>query len=136
MRLRQGLVGEEIDGEVVMIDLASGMYYSLRGSSVLVWSRLSAGTSEVGLLDALRTRYDADAGVIEAALDELLGKMRQDGLIADGGAEEPGTPAPRVGDRRAFQPMEYERFDDMAHIIQLDPIHDVDPDRGWPLPVD
>jgi hypothetical protein len=27
-----------------------------------------------------------------------------------------------------------ESFTDMADLILLDPVHDVDPDKGWPLP--
>lgn len=119
-----------------MIDLGSGMYYSLRGSSVPVWRLLGKGTSLAALLDALLGRYEADAGVIEAALDDLLSRMSRDGLIIDDGVEGSEVPSRGAGQRMSFEPMEYERFDDMAHVIQLDPIHDVDPDRGWPLPID
>ena len=134
MRFRSGLVGEEIDGEVVMIDLASGIYYSLRGSAVFVWRQIKSGTSEDDLLTALLRSYDAPTGVIEDACAALLAALRGDGLLVDGGEVSDASPSP--GDRVPFEPMQLERFDDMAHVILLDPVHDVDPERGWPLPVD
>jgi len=131
------LIGEEIDGEVVMIDLGSGVYYSLRGGSVVVWRLLTAGTDRDQLTAALADTYDAGATVIAEALDGLLAAMDSDGLIVEGTAE-PGAPTASVGggSRAAFVPLEFERFDDMAHVIQLDPVHDVDPERGWPLALD
>jgi hypothetical protein len=31
-----------------------------------------------------------------------------------------------------FAPPMLEKYDEIADIIAMDPIHDVDPDKGWP----
>ena len=132
MRLRGGLIGEEIDGEVVMIDLGSGIYYSLRGGAVVAWKQLGAATTRDGIIGALQAEYDADRDVLAGAVDTLLADLRRDGLIVEDDEPEAQSPSPLPAARRPYEPIAFERFDDMAHIIQLDPVHDIDPGRGWP----
>ena len=47
---------------------------------------------------------------------------------ADGAATEP-----RSVDRAAFVPPALTIYEDMADLLLLDPIHDVD-EAGWPMP--
>jgi hypothetical protein len=145
MRAREGVISEEIDGEVIMIDLASGVYYSLRGTAVPAWQRLCPGATRQEVIDELAGRFIAGPGEIEQAVDQFLGSLQANNLLVEEGPERPpnASDAPSAGEngkvgagasggRSAFTSLEIERFDDMAHVIQLDPIHDIDPARGWP----
>jgi hypothetical protein len=154
--LRDGVISEEIDGEVIMIDLGTGVYYSLRGSAVPAWRVLRLGATRDEIVTALAGQYGVQPGEVEAAIDGFLVELQANDLLAPvdsresnpvASLAEPTTDGPATADGHGttdspngagaaplglFTPPEFERFDDMAHVIQMDPVHDIDPARGWP----
>ena len=136
MKLHAGVIGEEIDGEVVMIDLSKGIYYSLRGSSVVLWRVLRDGAPSDAVVACVEARIDnAPPGAVKAGVDQLITALQRDELLLDDGELTPTQPDAGVVDKIEFAPFEYERFDDMASLILLDPVHDIDPSHGWPKPL-
>ena len=137
-RLRQAserVVHETAGGEVVLIHLETGNYYSLRGAGAYVWALLEAGGDAQAITDAVTARYDADPAVIHASVTEILHRLVREGLVAEDGIEharagtvenvaphEAGTP---------FEPPILERYTDMQDYLLVDPIHDVD-GGAWP----
>jgi hypothetical protein len=118
---------EDFDGEFVVLDLGSGRYFSLLGGAALVWRGLLSGHSIASLCAALPagdTRRDGIAALVRRLLDyDLL-------VVSNPAAEPPpGIPAEVA---LAEGPFEVEMFDDLADLLLADPIHDVDPDTGWP----
>lgn len=115
------VASETIDDESIVIDIVSGAYYSFRGWSAWAWQALSAGLdpTEVGSIAAPRTG-------IEAFVTQLLEHQ----LLVPRGEEPPTEVAPAPdGDPELLT---FERYDDLADMILLDPVHDVDRDSGWP----
>lgn len=127
------VIHETIDGEVVIINLATGNYYSLRGTGAYVWEGLVAGTSVPAITEALVTVFDGlDA---PPDLSPFLDHLEREGLIAhstDPGA--PSAPQPASGPRTAYAAPALEGFTDMQDLILLDPVHEVDEAYGWPRP--
>lgn len=128
-------VYEEVDGELIVIDLGSGSYYSLAGCGPVVWQMLLGGASAAEIVAALEARYEAEPGEIEASVAGLLARLRENDLvIADDGAVAEAATATAAGEgREPFQPPVFERYTDMKDYFLLDPIHEVDP-AGWPKP--
>ena len=127
---------ETIEGEVIVIDLTTGSYYSLRGSGAAVWEAIERGSSEGEIVRALGERYDAPAAEIASAVGRLLGELEAQGLVegADDGAPAAATETSQSGvdgPRPAFQAPVLEKHTDMQDLILLDPVHEVD-ERGWP----
>lgn len=123
------------DDEVVIIDMLSGVYFSLRGAAVDMWRLLEPGASPDAIVAALTTRYEAPGETVSAAARAFLALLATEGLIIAGttavsaGVAACGdAPAPA---RTAFVPPELERFTDMQDLLLLDPIHEVT-DSGWP----
>lgn len=127
------IVFEESDGEVVVVDLVSGVYYFLTGPGAYVWLALQSGMTIQACTEAITTAHpaalDVDAGLLDfttelVALDLLrLAEPAIDRSVAvpDISRYVPGTyTAPRL-----------ESFADLQDILLLDPVHDVDP-AGWP----
>jgi hypothetical protein len=128
---------ETIEGEVIVIDLTTGSYYSLRASGAEVWHALERGLPEDAIADAVASRYDGAPAEITAAVSALLQELSQEGLIesSNGAGEAPPTEVSAAAHddrpRERFQPPVLEKHTDMQDLILLDPVHEVDA-RGWP----
>jgi hypothetical protein len=129
---------ETIEGEVIVIDLSTGSYYSLRSSGAEIWHALERGLPEEEIADALAVRYDGAHAEIAAAVSRLLHELSEEGLIeSSNGTRDAPSPLesspPAQDDRRRerFEPPVLEKHTDMQDLILLDPVHEVDA-RGWP----
>jgi hypothetical protein len=119
------------DDEVVILEMKTGTYFSLRQSGVEIWKLVEANASAAGIAESVRARFDAPGSEIETAVDSLLDELAEAGLIVSDGSLELGeVPAPS-SERAPFSAPELERFTDMQELLLLDPIHEVD-DTGWP----
>ena len=112
--------------EAVIIDLTSGRYFRLDASSTALWMRFSVPSSPESVLESCRT-----AEALRPLLGGIIADLTERGLlrIANGsdGASQAATEAPW-----AFGGFALEEFTDLEDILGLDPIHEVDPEKGWP----
>jgi hypothetical protein len=119
------------EDEVVVLDMKTGTYFSLRGSGVDVWQLIEENASTARIAEALGVRYDAPPSEIATAVDALVDELAEAELIVcDDSLEHGGTPLPDA-EKAPFSAPEVERFTDMQDLLLLDPIHEVD-DSGWP----
>lgn len=126
------VAAETVDGEVLMIHLDSGNYYSLRAVGASIWTGIELGVPLSEIASTVREPDDADDA------DELVGKfvaeLPGEDLVAttdapmprDATWELPALDGDFVGPR-------LEKFTDMQHLILLDPVHEVDAGQGWPI---
>jgi coenzyme PQQ synthesis protein D (PqqD) len=129
---------ETIEGEVIVVNLTSGSYYSLRASAAEVWHALERGLREDAIADSVAARYEGAPAEIRAAVSELLRELSEEGLIESwngAGKARPAEVSPAHDDRsrEPFQPPVLEKHTDMQDLILLDPVHDVGA-QGWPHP--
>ena len=130
---------ETIDGEVILVDVRSGMYYNLRGSGAAVWHSIERGQSVDEIEADLQRRYDASDEEIRAAVRELLGELEREGLVqaAQGDAvpEARSSSLDETDTGLPFEPPLLEKHTDMKAMILIDPVHQVGA-LGWPHPAD
>jgi len=127
------VVDEMIDGEVVVIDLASGNYFSLVDSAAVIWATLVARPTHDDVAACLGRVYDADPEACFTVSGAFLDTLVAEGLVvqvehAPEGAALPSLP-PVSGPLREPR---LEKFDDMQQLILLDPVHEIDEAVGWP----
>lgn len=129
------VVHETIDGETILIALDTGTYYSLNGSGPQMWALLSAGHPVGAAAPALAACYPEHAEQADAALRRLAQELEDEGLLA---AVEDAAAAPLVppSAKGAFAPPTLHRYTDMEYFLRLDPIHEIDPAKGWPVQAD
>jgi hypothetical protein len=128
MKISQPRVSHQcIDGEVVVINLENGSYYSLLDLAARLWELIDAGWSRAELLDLVSATYPGETAL--AASTAFLDELVREGLVHD---------APAIEKRRTeialpttFAPPLLETFTDLQELLMLDPIHDVDA-AGWP----
>ncbi len=131
------VIHETLDGEVILIALQTGCYYSLEGCGADVWAALGAGRSTGEITAELEARYDAEPGVVGTAVAALVKRLVEERLVvpADEAAAPPPeapTLAPPAPAGTAFPAPVLHKFTDMQDFLLVDPIHDVD-DAGWPF---
>lgn len=129
------VVADIIDGEVLAIDMATGAYVNLRDWSSFVWAHLMSGATVGEVQRLLSQSVEVSDGTAVAVFAD---RLQADGLVVPGDPTQAGDPTEgAVGIAVPAVPwsgLVVESFTDMADLILLDPVHDVDPDKGWPLP--
>ena len=128
------VIHETIDGEVIVINLASGNYYSLRGSGASVWEILATGPSGVDeVVTVAGGHFDASPDEIRAGVAPFVEQLMAEELVVWGNGQRDGAgiggAAPDV--RQRFAAPSLEKYTDMQDLVLLDPVHEVDA-TGWP----
>jgi hypothetical protein len=123
---------ETIDGETIIMDTVSGRLLLLRETAPLLLSILKAGLPLATVLEEIAGRYGAETATqardFVATLTELGVLATQDSAAVSGAP----SPAGAIDWPSNFAAPIIERYDDIADIITMDPIHDVDTESGWP----
>ena len=128
-------IAESIDGELLVINLQSGAYYSSDGTGEQIWSCLARQLSVRDTVERLCARYGVDESDIRDSVLAFVGQLRDEDLMiedpaADGPADPDGALAEASG---AFSKPVLHKYTDMQELLLLDPIHEVDPSAGWPV---
>lgn len=132
---RPNVVSESFEGEVVIVNLDSGCYFSLLGSATTLWLQFERSTMTIkGAEVILRQAYDCDGMDIAGEISTFLNKLiNEDLIVAENLESDLGPPSlEQIPHKRPFEPPILEVFTDLQDILLLDPIHDVD-DAGWPV---
>ena len=128
---------ESIEGEVIIINLVSGTYYSVRGSGAAIWGLVQDAEAVSGeeIVEALSTIFDCSRAELERGVMQFLDDLLREGLVADAGTgvETSGTlQLSESGQtRRPFEMPTLEKYTDMQDLVLIDPVHQVD-EAGWP----
>jgi hypothetical protein len=124
------VLSETFDGEAVVVQLRTGAYYAFDKFSTGVWEQFMADETLGGVVAGLEGMSEKDDRVkLEVlALAHLL--CDEELAIADGAL----PPVPVDQGEPADRPSGVTKFTDMADLLVLDPIHDIDLDGdGWPV---
>jgi hypothetical protein len=80
----ENVVARTLDGEAVLLDLASEEYYSLNEVGSRIWE-LADGEHSVGdMVEAIVTDYDAERAQVEEDVLDLLDELSREGLVSWG----------------------------------------------------
>ena len=126
------VVAEVFAGEVVVLNLENGKYFSLRGLSAQLWAVIMEGYTPHHIPEYLHgkqhMRAQASDTFLQSLIDEKL--IRECERVHELSSSIEDLLAVNA-DEDQEQPV-LEIYDDMAELILSDPIHEVDEDVGWP----
>jgi hypothetical protein len=133
------VIHETIDGEVIVINLATGTYYSLRGTAASAWELVQrpAGAAHVELVTALAAKFDAPEEQIDTSVASFVAELESEGLVIAGEPSSASADTATVNGygvnaaKRPFEPPMVEKYTDMQDLVLLDPVHEVE-ELGWP----
>lgn len=123
---------EEIDGEVIILDVEEGSYFSLGGSATSIWNAIGTGASLEAIKAWARRGFaDGNRAEIGEAIDAVVETLAKEGIIGQVEAKDSRALDALGTGAKIFEPARCEKFTDMQDLLTLDPIHDVD-ETGWP----
>jgi hypothetical protein len=124
---------ESIDGEVVVINLISGNYYSLEGTGAEIWDMIDRGYSSLKITSIFSAKYTSEDLNISETLNGFFYELEHENLIVTTtqDLEEQKIDRSVNLECTTFIAPKIDRYSDMQELLLLDPIHDVDA-AGWP----
>ena len=125
------VVHEAIEGEVVIVNLEKGLYFSTDGVGAAVWTRLAAGQSIEEVRGWLVAGF-ADADTASGDLDSFVEQLRASDLVTDSDAAPETNGIEIASAPDAYTTPVLEIYSDMEELLLLDPIHEVNDEAGWP----
>jgi hypothetical protein len=127
---------ENIDGETMVINFDTGVYYNIRLSSLTVWNALEQGATFDELIAEVSRAHVGEDLEIRAGVRSFLDELIRENLIVEtgnDGAARPRGAAPPAAERVPFTPPTLEKYTDMQDFLLADPVHDTD-EAGFPKP--
>lgn len=119
------------DGQAVVINYQTGMYYgmNLLGSAIL--DRIIAGKNVDEILTAVKALPQCPPDIAERV--HIFVKELQDKEIIINGPTVPGGAEPLASEvaEDGFE-LRLDMFAEMSDLLLADPVHDVDMQVGWP----
>ena len=128
----EATAAENFAGETVVIHFERGTYFSLRGSAGLIWSLLQTPTSIAAVVKAARDGSAIDPEGLEIQLTAFVAQLSEQDLIK---ASSEAAVQPALSEESLVSlaaPANLEVFDDLAELITMDPVHEIDALTGWP----
>lgn len=125
---------EVLEGEAVVVNLLSGIYYSLDNEQTYVWERLMENFSPEAIAYALSNRFSHPFNEIASQVNAFAGELEKENLINNSfeTSDNEVKTLPSNFASRDLTPI--QKFTEMKELLQLDPIHEVD-EQGWPYPM-
>jgi predicted Rdx family selenoprotein len=69
------------DGSGVLLNLGSGLYYTLNRAGVVIWKALADAEGAAELVQRVRAAFEVDAAEAEREVHRLLRELEGDGLV-------------------------------------------------------
>jgi hypothetical protein len=123
------VAAETLDAEVLVIDFELGTYFGLRGSAAAIWT-LVENHHEI---QSIVQRIESQLKDAQKLVPDFVKSLEQHQLIRVSTAVPVAVDISDVAP--PFHPPELEVFEDMQAMLLLDPIHEVQPNAGWPFKI-
>lgn len=127
----QGLTYEDFGGEMVAVNFDTGKYYGLTGSALTIWQALLRPRTVDELVELLELKYSEGEHDIRDMTEKFIKILEGEGLLLQ--VQSPNLQLNSDEERRPFVAPNLEVHTDLQELIMLDPVHDTDPERGWPV---
>lgn len=117
-----------VDGEAILINLDSGLYYSMGGAGAFVWTLLDRGATIMSMADAVAARFRVAVDQVRDDLRDLASELVAERLAVVVEAPSAGAgdgpdlaPEEEIQTADAYESPRLVKYDDMAEIFALDP---------------
>lgn len=125
------IANEIFDGELVIANYKSGLYYSISVEGSWIWQGLAHGLTVSQIAQWLSGHFPGQASEIPTLVEEFVGKLLAENLILESSKGDSSVQKLPIVTGGVFKRPVIDRFDDLQELLLLDPVHDVD-QTGWP----
>ena len=113
---------EVIDGEAILINLASGIYYSMDGVGGVVWRMIADGHRVRDIAATIAARYDVPPEQAQADVQQLVAELIEHRLVVSADADGPDAVAgPAAASKLPYERARLVVYRDMGDLLALDP---------------
>ena len=81
VKIADDVVWNELDDEIVILNLASGVYFSVGGVGRRFWELIAPGAPVDAVVQELIAEFDVDLDRLKTDLDSLIDQLRSEGLV-------------------------------------------------------
>jgi hypothetical protein len=81
IRIRKDVVFRELEGEMVLLNLATGVYFGLDPIGTRIWELIDAHRSTDEIVSAVTAQYEVDAETCRADLGRFFQALRDNELV-------------------------------------------------------
>jgi hypothetical protein len=110
-----------IDGELIIIRLSDGTYYSMDNAGARVWALIEAQHPIADVVRIISSWYGAAADRVESDVATLVRELLDEGLIIAASAEANGGPGAVPADLEPYETPTLHIYRDMGNLLALDP---------------
>jgi hypothetical protein len=114
------LASTVIDGDAVLVDLATGVYYSLDGTAGTVWQMIENGRTVEEIAQRLAALYDTTPAQALSDVESLVLRLLKEDLIVEAPPSEPAALEPLPDHRSPYRAPTLEMYTDMSDLLALD----------------
>jgi hypothetical protein len=126
------IIGDCIDGEIILLNLRAGTYYGLDNTAATLWLWLQEGASTEMVVNALQLAYpELPAQKLRGDLESWLGELTEHGILLPDDESGVGNSAAGPLFQGDYQVPRLVAHMDMQELLQLDPVHEAG-EQGWP----
>lgn len=124
------VISESLGDETVIINLETGTYHSLNPNAALIWQNLRKPIATNLLLEMMTVKGVIDQSAIARALEDFLGVLLVQGLVRLSTTKSHSENITKM----SLEDLQLvcDNYNDMQDLLGLDPIHEADPQAGWP----
>ena len=113
--------GDVIDGEAIIINLTTGVYYSMQGIGGELWAMLGERRPFGAMLETIVASYDVTADEARRDIEAVLGQLLDEGLIQPASGTEGAPAIPAAAAKKPYARPELQVYRDMQDLLALDP---------------
>ena len=125
---------DTINDETIVMDLVDGRLFLFEGGASTLFEFLSQGASTETIEQTVHRRYGEHHARAFAEFSQSLVEKK---IVVEVSSDFPEELTPvQLEWPENLGEIIVSEYDDMSSVITMDPIHDVDPAKGWPFQED
>jgi hypothetical protein len=125
------IVSEEFDNEIILIDIEKGLYFTIGGLGVDLWRIFSHPCSLENITQLLVNENikNIDPKTISAFIHQL----EENELLVSSSEDSHSSESDKQYLFSSILAPSLSIYSDLAELIAIDPVHEVDNSLGWPV---
>ena len=125
-QLSRRVAADLFEGEYIIANLDTGLYYSLQGAGIYFLKNLPLGNPEQ-VIEKFTETFAEQKEEIELDLKSIWSQLENELIVVPTDSDQVKSELELPVN---YEPSSFNRYADMQDLLALDPIHEVD-EEGW-----
>jgi len=118
---RDTVAAEVLDGEAIILNLATGAYYSLDKAGARVWTCIEHELAEQDIVRLIARDYGVELARVTEDVAALVTRLLEEQLVVLGAPGPAGAEPPALTGPAAYERPDLRKYSEMADMLALDP---------------